>query len=299
MVFALAAAVVVITPVAAQPPTYFTVTPEGLNMRLAALGDASCSQVLDVGSMFGNPASLNHLQERGVIATHIQDRLTRGSVDQVAATVFSTNAFAVALNGTVSHGGGIRPEGVSPFPAREFGGDLAVAYAFLPTLSAGVLAGIRKTEIASLPSTNVWTQVGILYYPSPGISYGATYRVRKGATYWFANAQNGFDKDTPVRQGVEIGATMTFPARSDRPVATLSLSTEKFFPGISLASTKGGLEYLPVEFLALRIGFKVGSFERAARFGLGILVDPFRVDVAVGPSMSDDRFAGVSLFVRL
>jgi hypothetical protein len=168
-----------------------------------------------------------------------------------------------------------------------------------PVLSVGAMGGIRRTDLISLPTTSQWAQAGLFYYPTPGIAYGIAYRVRNGYTYWFSNNQSGVQHDAKLGQIVEIGTTMTWPSRSDRPMVTLSLTTEKFFPGISLFSTKGGLEVLPVQFLALRMGFKVGSFERVARYGLGFLFDPLRLDAAIGPGRTDNRFAGVSLSVRL
>jgi hypothetical protein len=295
----IAAGVLAASPVSGQIPSYYVFKPEGLNMRQAALGDASCSEAYDVAGMFGNPASLNHLRETGVILTHVLDEGSHGQTDQVTLAVFSGAMFALAVNATYTHGGELRPEGFSPFPIKESGGDFAFSMAIIPTLSIGAMGGVRKTEIASLPSTNEWGQAGMFYYPMPGIAYGIVYRVRTGSIYWFANGQNGLEREPTVRQNVEIGATMNFPARSERPVVTLALSAEKYYPGVALFSTKGGLEVLPLPFLALRMGFKVGSVERVARYGIGIMVGPVRLDAAVGPSRTDAQFAGLSLALRM
>jgi|WetSurMetagenome_2_1015567.scaffolds.fasta_scaffold86846_2 hypothetical protein len=282
-----------------QIPTYYVIRPEGLNMRQAALGDAACSEAYDVGGMFGNPASLNHLRETGVILTHVLDDASHAQTDQVTLAVLSGAMFALAVNATYTHGGELRPEGFLPVTIKEAGGDFALSMAIIPTLSIGAMGGVRKTEIASIPSTNEWGQAGMFYYPMPGIAYGIVYRIRTGSIYWFANGQNGLERESTMRQNVEIGATMNYPARSERPVVTLALSAEKYFPGVALYSTKGGLEVLPLPFLALRMGFKVGSVERVARYGVGIMVGPARLDAAIGPSRTDDQFAGLSLSLRL
>jgi hypothetical protein len=47
------------------------------------------------------------------------------------------------------------------------------------------------------------------------------------------------------------------------------------------------------------MGFKVGSVERVARYGIGIMVGPVRLDAAVGPSRTDDQFAGLSLSLQM
>ena len=287
------------SPAYGQIPTYFVFRPEGLNMRQAALGDAACSEAFDVAGMFSNPASLNHLRETGVILTHVLDEGSHAQTEQVTLSLLSGTMFALAASATYTHGGELRPEGFAPVPIGEAGGDFAISMAIIPTLSIGAMGGVRKTEIASIPSTNQWGQAGMFYYPMPGIAYGIVYRIRTGSIYWFANGQNGFEREPTMRQNVEIGATMNYPARSERPVVTLALSAEKYFPGVALYSTKGGLEVLPLPFLALRMGFKVGSVERVARYGIGIIIGPARLDAAVGPSRTDDQFAGLSLSLRL
>jgi hypothetical protein len=299
MLFWFAVGALTASPAYGQIPSYFVFRPEGLNMRQAALGDASCSEAYDVAGMFGNPASLNHLRETGVILTHVLDEASHAQTDQVTLSLLSGEMFALAASATYTYGGELRPEGFSPVPVKEAGGDFAVSMAIIPTLSIGVMGGVRKNEIASIPSTNQWGQAGVFYYPMPGIAYGIVYRVRTGSIYWFANGQNGFEREPTMRQNVEIGATMNYPARSERPVVTLALSAEKYFPGVALYSTKGGLEVLPLPFVALRMGFKVGSVERVARYGIGIFVGPVRLDAAVGPSRTDDQFAGLSLSLRL
>ena len=118
----IAAGVLAASPVLGQIPSYYVFRPEGLNMRQAALGDASCSEAYDVAGMFGNPASLNHLRETGVILTHVLNEGSHAQTDQVTLAVFSGTMFALAVNATYTHGGELRPEGFSPFPIKETGG---------------------------------------------------------------------------------------------------------------------------------------------------------------------------------
>jgi hypothetical protein len=205
----------------------------------------------------------------------------------------------MAVAGMYSHGGELRPEGDLAVAVKEYGVDIATSMALTPTLSVGAFAGGRQVQFASTTKTNGWGQVGMFYYPSPGISYGWAYRVSSGVSYWSANAQRGVINEPTLSQNLEISATMTYPSRSSAPIVTLSLASEKYFPGVSLFSTKGGLEVYPVSFIALRVGFKAGTVERIARYGVGLRFDPVRLDLAVGASRSEDRFAGISLSVSL
>ena len=283
----------------AQAPFFYTVRPQGYGMRAAALAEASSADGSDVSGMYWNPGCLVFLKNEGVLVSHVMDVSTRAQVEHLAGSVRFGHAFALGVSGVYSHEGRLELENGPEVPLEGHGVDLAGAYAFAPTLSLGVLAGFRKLTFDAESRTTGWGQIGLFYFPSQGVSYGFVYRAARGYTYWHANQQSGVERETDLLQNIEIGATMSYPARAEDPIVTLSLTTEKSFPGVSLFSTKGGLELLPVRFLAVRVGFKVGTLERVARYGFGLKFGRVHIDFAAGPSRAESRFTGVSLMVNL
>ena len=283
----------------AQAPYYYTVRPQGHGMRNAALAEASSADPSDVTSMFWNPGILSFLKDQSIVATHSVDLRTRTNSEHVAGSFMVYRGLTLAASGSVSHGGKLEPENGPVVDLKGYGADVAGSYALMPTLSLGGLFGIRNTDFGGTTVNYAWAHVGVFYYPSPGISYGMAYRMTRGHTYWYANLQSGVIREPDLLQNLEIGATMMYPSLAERPVVILALTTEKSFPGVSLFSTKGGLEVLPTRFLALRIGFKVGTLERVARYGIGLQFERFELDFAAGPSRAENRFSGVSLTVKL
>ncbi len=283
----------------AQNPFYYTSKLEGTSMRSSGLADASSADSWDVTTMYWNPGGLSFLHSKSPIFTHTVDWNTRAQTENIAVALFGYRSFTFAAGGMISHSGRLTPgEGYS-VPFNEAGFDLAASYAIIPTMSMGVLVGGRRSTFDGVGLNSAWAQLGVFYYPSPGIAYGLVHRVFRGTVYWAANDQSGVVPDQEIRQNLELGATMTFPMRSDRPIVTLSLTTEKYFPGVAISSTKGGLEIFPWRFFAVRIGFKVGSVERVARYGFGIHIDPVHLDVALAPSRAESRFHGISLSITL
>jgi hypothetical protein len=289
----------VTTAVFAQAPYYYTLRPQGMGMRAAGLAEASSADATDVTGMFWNPGSVSFVRKPGMVFTHAIDTETHANTEQLASTVYRGAGVSLAVNGLYMHDGTLSPEGGPHVGIGMRGADVTASLLLLPTLSVGVMVGGREILLDTDRRTTGWGNVGLFYFPSPGISYGISYRILRGATYWFANAQSGVTWEPDPFQTIEMGATMSYPARSKSPFVMLSLSTEKVFPGVSLFSTKGGLEVLPIPMLALRVGFKVGSVERVARYGIGVNLYGVHIDAAYAPSRAENRFGGVSLMVDL
>ena len=283
----------------AQTPYYYTMRPHGMGMRAAGLAEASSADATDVTGMFWNPGSLSYLRTQGIMFTHAIDATTRAKTEQIAAAAYRTAGVSFAANAVYVHNGTLSPESGPQVSVGMRGVDVAASYLLLPTLSLGALVGVRELQFAEERRKTGWGNVGLFYFPSPGISYGISYRALRGATYWYSNSQSGVLWEPDVMQTIEMGATMSYPARATTPVVMLSLSTEKVFPGVSLFSTKGGLEVFPLPMIALRVGFKVGSLERVARYGIGVQWYGVHIDAAFAPSSAENRFGGISLVVDL
>lgn len=283
----------------AQAPFYHTFRPSFAGMRSAGLADASNADATDVTAMAANPACLSFLKYRSVALAHVTDIATQAGFEQASGVLPRIGELTFAVNAAVMHGGKLDPgEGVRA-AWSGYGGDVGASYLLMPTMSVGVVAGARAITISGERRTTGWGLAGVFYYPSPGISYGLTYGAVRGITWWYANAQSGVIWEPDLTQHLEIGASMSYPPRAQDPVVTLSLATQRFFPGVSLFSTKGGLEVNPVPWIALRVGFKAGSVERVARYGIGIRMPRVRLDFALAPSAVENRFGGFSLMVDL
>ena len=173
--------------------------------------------------------------------------------------------------------------------------DLASSTRVIPTLSAGVLAGIRSFKFANLSRSSEWAQLGVFYNPLPGIAYGLVYRYRRGLVFVKAGSDISLTPYASTPADLELGAAMTYPSNAADPIVSLALSTVRTFPSAERFNIKGGLEVYPVSYLALRLGYKVGSTTNLPRFGLGIHVRNFRCDFGIGPNQAEDRFHGFSL----
>ncbi len=283
----------------AQTPYYHTFRPSAISMRPAGLADAANADARDVTAMFWNPGSLAFLRYQNIVLTHISDPGTHAKTEQVSAAVFRNAEFSLGVNALVMYGGTLTPEDGPTTEFKGIGGDAALSYLLLPTISVGMIAGVRDMTIGTARKTTGWGLLGVFYYPSPGISYGLTYGAVRGVTYWYSNAQSGVLWEPDLAQYLEIGATMTYPPRAKDPVVTLTLATQRNFPGVSQFSTKGGLEISPVSWMAFRVGFKVGSVERVARYGIGFRYSRARLDLALAPSAVENRFGGIALVIDL
>jgi hypothetical protein len=283
----------------AQAPYFHTFRLSAGGIRPAALADASNADANDVTSMFRNPGSVSFVKNVSVVYAHISEVGTHAATEQVTVSLPRAGRFAFALNALVMHGGMLDPEGAPVTDFRSTGGDICASYLLLPTISAGVIGGVRSMSIGEERRMMGWGLMGVFYYPSPGISYGLTYGAERGVIYWYANAQSGLFWEDDATQHLEIGATMSFPPRAKESIVTLSLAAQKVFPGVSLFNTKGGLEISPVPWATLRIGFKVGSNERVARYGFGFRFSRASVDFAFAPSAAEHRFGGLSVMVDL
>jgi len=276
-------------PVAEAQLLVSTVRPFGISPRGFALADAYCADWEDVTSMYGNPGALGSLKASSIVLTHHADWITRTATEFVAVPLRIDDEFSLGFAGTIGRKGTLTGLDGTEFAFSFRGGDLASSYRIMPTLSLGLLVGVREYSFADDRMTTGWVLVGLLYSPTPGISYGITYRARGSALRVIGGQHASLVVESQLPADLEIGASMTYPARSGSPIVSLALTTEKSFPAIQRFNTKGGLEVYPVQFIALRIGYKVGSSNNVARYGAGVRFDRFRLDLGIAPSSAEER----------
>ena len=271
--------------------------PSGLGARAAALADAYTADAFDVGSMYWNPGSLSFLRKTSILVNHRHEWTNSAFNEIVATPIIMARNQVFALGVQVTHLGHITSP--SNFQFIQYGLDMGYSINILPTLSVGMLMGIRfgKTETSSLSA--VTTTVGIFYYPTPALSYGAVFSgIGSGIKYSYDGVKSYLELDKRLPRSLELGGSMRFPSTANLPIVTLSLSSEKFYLTDEIRY-KGGLEGYVLSFLAVRIGYVRGLTGQGARYGLGILTDRFQVNVAVKPGDSADRFDELSISIFL
>ena len=227
--------------------------------------------------------------------THHVDWTSQTATELVAVPLPLNRDISFGVSCAIGHDGKIHGYDGKEFQFSSQGVDLGSSLRIMPTLSLGLLLGVRSYSFAGDRVTTGWTQIGVLYNPTPGITYGVSFRVRGSALRVIAGQEAFLVKESAWPADLEIGAAMTFPARSGAPVVSLALTTEKNFPAVQRFNTKGGLEVYPMSFIALRVGYKVGSSNNVARYGAGVLFNRFRMDIGIAPSSAEERSHTLSL----
>ncbi|MGA9121284.1 MAG: hypothetical protein WB699_18095 [Bacteroidota bacterium] len=278
----------------AQTYVYFA-QPSGVSVRGDAFAGAYCADAFDVTAMYSNPASLSFLRTRSVVVSDLSDWTLKSQTVSAAAPLLIDQDLRFGIGASYSGGGTVFAETGEGVPVQSYEFDVASSTRLIPTLSAGVLIGIRSFKFANLSRSSEWAQLGVYYNPLPGIAYGLVYRYRRGLVFAKAGQDLSLSLYPNTPADLELGAAMMYPANSNSPIVSLSLTTVRAFPSAERFNIKGGLEVYPISFLALRLGYKVGSTINLPRYGIGVHVMNFRCDFGIGPSQADDRFHGFSL----
>jgi hypothetical protein len=280
-----------------QTPISYTMPTLGIGARAAALADAYTADTHDASSLYWNPATLVFLQESFVVFNHRQDEASNAMNEDVAIPLLIGDD-GIALGASVSHLGywNDSPQGPA-FRFIQYDLDMAYARVIIPHLSLGISIDgtYGKTETSRLWVASA--SFGLLYSPSPGLSYGIAYQsVGWKIGYSFDSTSTALHKENEI-QSLQMGVTLRFPRSPSKPsLFTLTAVNEKNFRDHALGY-RGGIEFFPVGFLGLRIGYHVDKTRAAARYGAGLRFDWLELDYAISPSRLDDRFHQVSLSV--
>jgi len=271
----------------------------GASPRGFAMADAYCADENDVTSMYGNPGALGFLRNTSIVLTHQVEWTTQSAMEQVAVPYQLSRDVSLGISAVVARDGRLSGLDGTEFAFKSYGVDLGSSIRVIPTLTVGLLLGARKFTFADQTMTTGWVQTGVLYNPTPGITYGVSYRIRNSLLCVIAGSHASLEREPTWPGELEIGAAMTFPAHSGVPMVSLALTTSKNFPSIQRFNTKGGLEVYPVPFLALRLGYKVGSSVNVGRYGAGVKVGRLQMDIGIAPSAAEERSHIMSLSYSL
>jgi hypothetical protein len=264
------------------------------------LADAIVADAAGVSNMYWNPSSLSFLQERSIVLNYSLER-TRGRDnimnENVAVSLLQEKELAVGIGATYSHVGHL--ENASPLSGYSFNQgslDLAIATALSHFFSIGIVSTLRHGWAGPQNVTVVSSAVGMMYFPSPEIIYGLSYQgIGDGIEYLFDSSEF---QTNPVRaklsHGLQVGVTTRFNALAERPTVILAGVSEKIF-GNSGFIYKAGIEAWPTNFLALRIGYWVGTQTVAARYGGGLRLGQWQVDYRISTTELEPRFHQISL----
>lgn len=280
--------------VESQVQVYY-VQPVGVSIRGGSFADAYSADASDVTSMYGNPASLSYLYNESVVVSDYITWTVKSHTISAATPIFLNQDFHFGVGASYESNGKIFQESGNGIPMKSYEFDIAASSRVIPTLSVGVLGGVRKFTFADLSRPSEWAQLGVFYNPLPGIAYGLVYRYRNGLAFVKAGDALSLVRYQNTPADLELGAAMTYPSNAASPIVSLALSTVKTFPSAERFNIKGGLEVYPIRYVALRLGYKVGSTTNVPRFGIGVHVRNFRCDFGIGPNQSDDQFHGFSL----
>lgn len=256
--------------------------------RAIGLGDAFVADIYNVNSMYWNPATLVYMQHASVVFNHTLDRSSNMMNENISTPLFMRKGEVVAIGVMVSHLGEVSESPLSDFKALQYGYDVAYSREILPTFCVG---GAFNVRYASAESGNLWafsSSIGVFYSPAEGIRYGAVLGgLGNGIRYTYDGVSTILSSEKLARD-LQVGATMQFPSAAKRTILTLSIANEKDFSRDGLRY-KGGVEYIFLRLVALRIGYIVDPDVRVPTYGVGLRAGRFQLDYGMLPSRLTDR----------
>jgi hypothetical protein len=141
--------------------------------------------------------------------------------------------------------------------------------------------------------------VGLLYYPTPGVSYGITYQTfGPGIVYQAQGNRESLAYEQQLPQSLKIGTAFRFPSNTNNPTATIMLSSELLL-GEEKLRNHVGVEIWPWRQLALRIGFAGIDSTTVFRAGFGVLTQNLQFDYAYCPLSVQERYHQISFGILI
>jgi len=294
-----------------QTDVQYSSFPVGLGARAAGFADGYVADAYDINSMYWNPGALVYIEHPWFVLNHRQerygdneakndngeDKYVHSMIENIALPLHINKDEIIGLGMSVTHVGYIGRREKMDFRVIQYGYDIAYAREIIPTLSLGALINVQyaKSQISSL-----WafaSSFGVFYSPSPEFTYGASLHGIGNGILYTSNHTTTTLTSERLHQSIQAGITLRFPPEGERQTFTLSVANEKKF-GETGIRYMGGVEVLPIEYIALRGGYYVTNNWAAARFGIGFKYSEFQLDIAVSPSKLTDQAFQTSIAVR-
>ncbi|MBD3615420.1 MAG: hypothetical protein HUJ22_02525 [Gracilimonas sp.] len=260
-----------------------------LDARSTALANAVIADPITVSGLYSNPAliALNTLSTKAMINS-IYNKSKNIAVENITVPVKLAPNKNMIIGATFHHQ--VKPDSrLSDYSSLYFNQyTLDVGYG--QSLIEDVYVGLNiRSYMGVTESTTTWSgdaSLGIVYTPSPLVSYGAVYRgtgyqnhrIGHGIIY-YRTVNDDITRMETVKlpQRLEIGATLRFPSIREYPNFVLSFSNEKLFGEEGLVY-RGGLEVYIKDIFRLRGGYFHSIPIQGSRIGFGLLLDPVKVD---------------------
>jgi len=279
----------------AQSLQQFDSRPFNAGARAASLGEAYTAETEDASALYWNPASLAFIPAPAIVAAFAMDwdRQSSSNSAGMPFQIADNQRVVIGLSSTLFGHPWLHPNFV------DGGIDLGYANRIAPTLSVGLLTKIRD---GGTVGSSLWTAsaaIGVLYYPSPGISYGLAFRdIGSDVIYSYDNTHGYLSYEKNLPRSMTIGSAFHFPSTSDHPYVNISMDSELLF-GPSRFRNKGGIEIQPWSYLALRIGGLTSDSGNVLRMGIGFQFGSFQIDYVVSPGPKTAQFHEISFALPL
>lgn len=267
--------------------------PFGSSARAVALAYAYVGEVHDPSVMYSNPAALGFLRYTSLVIDHSDEWTNRIMNDRLTLPLFISDRLALGFGVGLSHVGYAR-ESPMNLEAVLYSAEIGSALIILPGLSVGMRTHFVYGWSEQSTTLALNGAVGIMYVPYPEVSYGITYSgIGNGPIFYNVRHETILDK-VPLTRKLQVGASMRFPSPPRPTVLAMTLANEKIF-GLGGMSYMGGLEFFPLQFLGLRIGYVLHPNQSAAVYGMGIHIEPIQIDYAIVPSRLTNRMHQVTI----
>lgn len=250
-----------------------------LGARNVALGNANIADAHDMSAIYENPSSIAFLEEPSVFFNHTQGNFSEMQENLAFPVVYSSSQM-LALGAQFYTIGVFTNSRVTGRYATGYD----IAYAQRLTQAFGLGGAVTyQTGVVTHGShaSAASYSLGVEYAPTENVKYGLVLS-DLGTNLDFIDSNSSvIPVQTITPRRLEVGATMRFPSDETMQPSFLniSLASEKIF-GVSGVNYRGGIEYYPFHFLALRFGYVAGPSIHEPRYGVGLKEGPFSVDYA-------------------
>jgi hypothetical protein len=243
--------------------------------------------------MYWNPAALGFLDRSTFVADAITDFRSNEFHHMAAAPLWNSNDHFLAAGIVGSHFG---RKWYKPY-FSNYGVDIAYCVKLTRFIGIGTMVNLRQGQIIG---SSLWTgsgTIGVLYYPSRGITYGLRLGgIGPGILYRLEGTRKTLSYDWQNPKSLTIGSTFRFPTTNSYSTATLSFDSRLSFGSRDL--TNGlGMEVSPWKFLTLRLGLARENSITMFRYGAGIRAGDLQVGYAFVPLADGNRLHHLSLSV--
>jgi hypothetical protein len=264
--------------------------PRTFNAGARALGfaEAFVADIYNVNSMYWNPASLVYMQNTSIVLNHGLDRTSNIMNENLSTPLFVKKGEVVAVGLSVNHIGSLQSSPLADFKAVQYGYDVAYSREVVPTFCVGAGLGIRY---GTTSAENLWAisgSVSVFYAPSPEVSYGAVFTGFGNGIRYNYDGSSTILATQQLPRILTVGASLRFPASANKTFLTLSIANEKVFEQEGLRY-KGGVEYVALRLVALRVGYIVDEDLQAATYGIGMRAGRWHLEYGMLPSRLTDR----------